>query len=493
MGEHIHRLSVLTLLLAIPLAYRLQLTVMGRNAQCPISDQCMACSLPIAEADLGRTCAQGQGSSRTHLPKPVAISRHVPRPGVGSGGGGYADQASRMATLQNASSTFVMGRPIGVASSLPGVQLSGLPPSEQVKRVLAHLRQSAASRQPAAAPVVSHAAPYIIVPLPTEAPAGHQAPQRRLSALTAPRPAPAPAPAPIGQPLQALRSGRHGGPASAAPAALPPSLINAPARGRQPAQMAPSRVLGQVVAPASSMPGMYSQPAVAMRSLMTSASELLGRAAAAADRPMPALVSMPVGSLCPSPPTLLPHTSLSNLDIQRAAESIAHYGTPAGVDALPLLPPRPMQQPRAPHGAGLTGFQTPAGEEPGSTRGMPASAASMEARYPRIMPLGPPPESARYPKIQFSLALPPPAYLPPAPAIAPPSQPPHANGAGAPAAAAGARPGSAAGGEPRQPPPGSSRLVAALSQSLPLGGGDRVELPPPRAATSQTDPGQRSK
>lgn len=358
--------------------------------------------------------------------------------------------------LQVAAGLAVMGRPIGLAKSLPGTALSGLLPAEQDNVILAHLKRCGAG-QPAAAPVATHALPYMLLPLPADTHATRRQPP--------PRPLPPPPQATAARPQQAQRAGRYNG----APAAS--RALSRP----------PARVLGQFVSePPSSTPGMYSQPALAMRSLLTSASEMLARGSAP-DRPPTGLVSMPLGLLPPATAPL-PNT-FSSVDIQRAAEALAAYIAPAGVTPLPPQPLR-MHQPRAPYAAGLPGLRPSASGQQQQTTRPAADAPSMESRYPRIMPLGPPPENARYPKIQFSFALP-----PPAPAHV---QPLHANGAAVaggggsdlqptPQETAG-KPGLA--GRPRQPPPGSSRLVAALSHSLGMGSellpAAAAQLPPPQ-------------
>ncbi|EIE19065.1 hypothetical protein COCSUDRAFT_48997 [Coccomyxa subellipsoidea C-169] len=411
---------------------------------------------PAPAAAAAPESGKGQGSSRTPPSKQAAGTGQDSRP---ASAGPTGKEVAIRAPLQVAAGLAVMGRPIGLAKSLPGTALSGLLPAEQDNVILAHLKRCGAG-QPAAAPVTTHALPYVLLPLPADTRATRRQPP--------PRPLPPQPQAAAARSQQAQRAGRYSG----APAAS--GALSRP----------PARVLGQFVSePPSSTPGMYSQPALAMRSLLTSASEMLARGSAP-DRPPPGLVSMPLGLLPPATAPL-PNT-FSSGDIQRAAEALAAYITPAGVTPLPSQPLR-MHQPRAPYAAGLPGLRPSASGQQQQTTRPAAEAPSMESRYPRIMPLGPPPENARYPKIQFSFALPPPAF--PAPSHV---QPPHANGAAVarggendlqatPQETAG-KPGLA--GRLRQPPPGSSRLVAALSQSLGLSSellpAAAAQLPPPQ-------------
>lgn len=358
--------------------------------------------------------------------------------------------------LLPATGLSVVGQPKGHAFDVPG----GVPPSlpfwGHSSKVLAYLIQLAAG-QPRAAPAGS--VPYMLVPFSNDTP-----PRQRSRAL--PRLAPRPLPPPTAaRSVLPPRSGHRPDLA----AALPPRGAAAPAlpapMARQP-QQSHTRVLGTVVsAPGpTSAPGMYSQPAVAMRSLLASASEILNRTGApgaAVERPMPALVNMPrVGALPPA--THLPQTSLSMLDIQRAAESIAPGSAPAAPRPLPLrrLVPADPSRPLYRH-------QT--SDIPSHSA---ANAQHIQQPVPTpavLAPAGVPSLESRYPKIHFNMAARPAPYPIPgggnAPGVAPQQT---------------ANPGVGMG-----PGPPSSRLLAALSQSLdavPAGAAQLQQLQPTRAA-----------
>ncbi|CAL8464664.1 g4199 [Coccomyxa elongata] len=405
---------------------------------------------------------RGQESGRGEKsPKQARRTGKQPRPG--STGLPNAGPPSPRPLLP-ATGLSVVGQPKGHAFDVPG----GVPPSlpfwGHSSKVLEYLLQVAAS-QPRTAAAAS--VPYMLVPFSNDA-----LPRQRPRAL--PRLAPRPLPPPIAaRPVLPPRSGHRPGPA----AALPPRGAAAPAlpapMARQP-QQSHTRVPCTIVsAPGpTSAPGMYSQPAVAMRSLLASASEILNRTGApgtAVERPMPALVNMPrVGALPPA--THLPQTSLSVLDIQRAAESIAPGRASAAPRPMPLrrLVPADPSRPPYPHQTSEVPSHSPANaqhiQQPVSTSAVLATA-------------GAPSLESRYPKIHFNMAARPAPYPIPSGGKASGMAPQQT-------ANPGMRPG-----------PPSSRLIAALSQSLdavPAGAAQLPQLQPTRAAAPPVQAGGNS-
>lgn len=397
----------------------------------------------------------------------------------------------------------MVGRPLGLAQSLPGFPEH--PTAEQTNAVLAHLRRSAMGRSQTA-PAVSQMVPYCIIPLPPDAQARQRSSQlqpRMQRPLAEPLPAPASAPA--GRALQQLNAGRHGSAPFHAqrsraavatpsrPSAVPQRLLVARGAAEQTGQQPRLRTLGPAGGGgggAPDAPGMYSQPAVAMRSLLTSASQIFGRVPPV-DAAMPTLAPMPFCSL-QQPPALPSQSIINSMDIQRAAESVLPNSSTAAFATHPLQPDLPFN---SSHGAAA----------PSEHGGMyqqqqqRAAEASLESRYPTIMPLGPPPENPRYPKIHFSAATQPlafavqPPYIAPLPLLAPKV---HANGSALPpmssahdsvAASSTIQQHSVGESQPQLHPP-PSRLVAVLSQSLDFAGSRGAQLP---AAAAQLPPPQQ--
>ena len=422
--------------------------------------QLLRCLKPVNVAAQGHESSRSESRSRK-LPKQPASTGSQLRPGstvpVNAG-------QPPPRPLLPATGLAVVGQPKGHAFDVPGGVAPGLPFWGHTSSVLAHLLQAAAS-QPQAAPAAS--VPYMLVPFSNDAPPRQQqqrpAPRPRALPRLAPRLIPRPTAAVGARSVLPPRSGGHrpGTAAARPPHAVAAHALPAPmARRPQPH----TRVLGTVVSapgPTSSAPGMYSQPAVAMRSLLASASEILNQAGApgsAVELPMPALVNRPRLGVLP-PAAYSPHASLSTLDIERAVESIASGSVSAAARPLPsglVRPAAPSRPPHRHHTPELPSHSAANAQQ--MHQPVPSSALPATAGAPSL--------ESRYPKINFSMAALAAAYPMPGGGNAPPP---------------GVAPQQAVNpGVGAQPGPPSSRLIAALSQSL-----DAVP-----AATAQLQPAQ---
>lgn len=176
---------------------------------------------------------------------------------------------------------------------------------------------------------------------------------------------------------------------------------------------------------------------------------------------MQALVNMPRLRVLP-PAAHLPQTSLSVLDIQRASESIAPESASAAPRPMPsgLMARGDPLRPPYPHHTSENPSRSPANtqhsQQLAPTSALPSAAAeaSLESRYP---------------KIHFNMAARPASYPMPGGGNAPGAAPQQTANPGV-----GARPG-----------PPSSRLIAALSQSLdavPAAAAQLPQLQPTRSA-----------